>query len=197
MDQHTETGIIQPKIYYYHNRSILWDGGSYFNKVLGIAYTSGHGKVPEEKHNIIKQVDWVTGCAFFARNSVLREVGLLPRNFFIYYEDVDLSLRIRKAGYSLIYHPDSVIYHIAGVSNKKKIKGKEGFVNPIVHYLNIRNRIWVLKKHTPFICIPTVSLYSFFYIIAIMGYFVARLRFNKFKQVCKAVKDGLAGHVKY
>lgn len=197
MDAHPETGAIQPKIYYYHNRSLLWDGGSYFNRVLGIAYTSGHGKVPAEKHNRTRQVDWITGCAFLTRNDILKKTGLLPANFFIYYEDVDLSFRIKKLGYSLIYQPEAVIYHIAGVSNKKKTRGKEGFVNPIVHYLNIRNRIWLLKKHTPLIFAPTVTLYTFFYTLMVMGYFAARFRFQKLKATVKAVKDGVTGSIQY
>lgn len=197
MDAHPRAGAIQPKIFYYHNRSVLWDGGSYFNALLGIAYTSGHGKKPSEKHTILKKVDWVTGCAFFTRNSILKETGLLASNFFIYYEDVDLSFRIKKLGYELIYHPGSVIYHIAGVSNKKTTKDKEGFVNPIVHYLNTRNRIWLLKEHTPIIFVPTVTIYTFFYTVAVMLYFTARLRFKKLAAVSRAIKDGLTGTVKY
>lgn len=197
MDEHPETGAIQPKIYYHHNRSILWDGGSYFNRILGIAYTSGHGKVPGKKHEVIKEVDWITGCCLLTRNSILKETGFLAKNFFIYYEDVDLSFRIKKTGSKLIYHPGSVIYHIAGVSNKTKTKGKEGFVNPIVHYLNFRNRIWLLKQYTPLIYAPTVIVYNFFYTLAVLFYFALRFRFKKLASVVKAVKDGLTGSVQY
>lgn len=197
MDVHPDVGIIQPKIMYEHNRSLLWNGGSYFNQWLGIAWTSGHNKPPSTKHETIKEVDWVTGCALLTRNQILKESGLLAANFFIYYEDVDLSFRIKKMGYRLVYHPQSIIYHIAGASNKKKTKGKEGFVNPIVHYLNVRNRIWLLKKHTPWYFVPTVTGYIFLYISAIMIYFVARLRFKKFFAVTRAVKDGLQGSVQY
>lgn len=197
MDQHPDIGAIQPKIFYHQDRTLLWDGGSYFNRLLGITYTSGLGKKPAQKHNIIKPVDWVTGCCFLTRNTILQETGLLAKNFFIYYEDVDLSFRIKQLGYKLIYYPDSVIYHIAGASNKKKEKGKEGYVNPIVHYLNFRNRIWLLKKYTPIYYAPTVILYTFFYTLTVMLYFAARFRFNKLSAVGKAVKDGLKGSVQY
>lgn len=197
MDKHPETGAIQPKIFYHHDRTLLWDGGSYFNPVFGITYTSGLGKKPAQQHNIIKPVDWVTGCCFLTRNAILKETGLLAKNFFIYYEDVDLSFRIKKLGYELTYHPEAVIYHIAGASNKKKTKGKEGFVNPVVHYLNFRNRIWLLKKYTPFIFAPTVVMYTFFYTLAVMLYFTARFRFRKLSAVAKAIKDGLTGSVQY
>ncbi len=197
MDHNPGTGVIQPKIFYHHDRTLLWDGGSYFNPVWGIAYTKGLGKQPGNDYNTIKKVDWVTGCGFLTRNSILQKSGLLAKNFFIYYEDVDLSFRIKKLGYQLVFHPDSVIFHIAGASNKRKEKGKEGFVNPVVHYLNTRNRIWLLKEHTPFYYIPTVFMYTFFYTLTVMLYFAARFRFKKLAAVGKAVKDGLSGRVQY
>ncbi len=197
MDNHPDIGVIQPKIFYHHDKTLLWDGGSYFNPVLGIAYTRGLGKIPGSRYNCIKDVDWVTGCCFLTRNSILQETGLLAKNFFIYYEDVDLSFRIKKKGYRLVFYPDSVIYHIAGASQKRKEKGKEGFVNPFVHYLNTRNRIWLLKKHTPSIFIPTVILYTFFYTLALMLYFAVRFRIKKLKAVLKAVKDGVKGNIQY
>ena len=195
MDENPSVGIIQPRIHFNHNREKLWNAGSYYNKWLGYFYTSGFNKLPEPKFLSLKPVDWITGCAFFTRNSILRETGLLPDNMFIYSEDVDLSLRIAAKGYKLIYHPSSVIYHIAGMSNKSKVKGKEGFVNPIVHYLNQRNRIWVIKKYTPWYCIPTTILFNFFYIAGIMGYFASRGRFTKLKAVCNALRDGITGSI--
>ena len=197
MDSHPEAGVIQPLIYFDHDRSLVWTAGSYYNKWLGYTASVNYNKPLEKENAQIKEVDWITGCAFFTRASVLKETGLLADNLFIYYEDVDLSFRIKKAGHKLIYHPGSVIYHIAGMSNKNKVKGKEGFVNPIVHYLNVRNRIWFLKRYTSPLHSLTVIPFNFFYIIALMAYFALRLRFRKLKTVVKAVKDGLSGNIHY
>lgn len=195
MNEHSDIGVIQPLIYFAHNRSLVWDGGSYFNRWLGYPYTKNNGKPLEPVNSMIKEVDWVTGCAFFTRTSILKKAGLLAENLFIYCEDIDLSFRIKKEGYRLMFHPGSVVYHIAGMSNRSKTKGKEGFVNPVVHYLNVRNRIWLLKKYTTLPYSPCVIVFNFFYIVALMAYFVARLRFTKFKSVLKAVKDGLKGNI--
>jgi len=129
------------------------------------------------------------------RASVLKNVGLLKEAFFIYYEDVDLSFRIKNAGYQLDYVPSSVIYHIAGMSQKTNKKGKEGFVSPKVHYLNARNRIWFLKVHTPWWAIPTTFFYQFMYYLAVSFYFLSRLRFNKFKAWLTCIKDGILSSV--
>jgi GT2 family glycosyltransferase len=196
MDEHTSIAAIQPRIHFNHNRELLWNGGSYHNKCLGYFYSSGLNQKPGPKHQEIKKVDWITGCAFFTRNSILQQTGLLAENMFMYSEDVDLSLRIRSLGYQIMYHPKSVIYHIAGMSNKSKTKGKEGFVNPLVHYYNQRNRLWVLKKYTPWYFVPTALIFNFFYIAMVMGYFAVRGRFGKLKAVARAVKDGFTGSIK-
>ncbi|MBL0882573.1 MAG: glycosyltransferase [Chitinophagaceae bacterium] len=190
MIAHNTVGAIQPRIHFHHNRNILWNGGSYHAKWIGHFYTKGIFKKPTATYLQLKKTDWITGCAFLVRNSILKQTGLLATKMFIYSEDVDLSMRIRALGYTLVYHPDALIYHIAGMSNKSKTKGKEGYVNPIVHYLNQRNRIWVLKKYTPWYCVPTAFMFNIFYVSLIIGYFATRGRFSKMKAVLKAVKDG-------
>ncbi len=191
MDEHPEVGIIQPKIYCHHDKSLIWDGGSYFNPIFTLPYTPGALKKERAAHNQLKKVDWVTGCAFFTRANILKKSGLLNEKFFIYFEDVDLSFRIKKLGYQLIYHPKSVVYHIAGMSNKSKSKQKEGYVNPIVHYLIQRNRIWFLKRYTnPIFVVPTI-LYHASYSIAVMIYFTLRGRFKKLNALLRGIKDGI------
>jgi hypothetical protein len=122
---------------------------------------------------------------------VLKQVGLLEEKYFIYHEDVDLSLRIKKAGYSLWIEPASVIYHIAGMSQKAKSKGKEGFVSPKVHYLNARNRIWTLRKYTKPLEWPSVFTYQLIYMLTVSLYFIGRGRFSKLNSWWKGIRHGL------
>lgn len=197
MDQHPECGIIQPRIFFHTNRKLLWNGGSYYSKILGWTYTKGYNKRSGAKYEYIKKVDWVTGCAFLTRNVILEKTGLLASNLFIYYEDVDLSFRIKKLGYTLIYHPYSVVYHIAGMANKNKTKGNEGYINPIVHYLSHRNQIWLLKQYTSWYYIPTILIFHLFYTFAVIVYFVSRRRFKKLRATIRGVRDGIVGSIKY
>ena len=197
LDQDATVGAVQPLIYFHHDRNVIWNAGSSFNPLLGICSTPDYNKKDpgHQYKNKSKKIDWITGCAFMMRASVLKNVGLLKEAFFIYYEDVDLSFRIKNAGYQLAYVPSSVIYHIAGMSQKTNKKGKEGFVSPKVHYLNARNRIWFLKVHTPWWAIPTTFFYQFMYYLAVSFYFLSRLRFNKFKAWLTCIKDGILSSV--
>ncbi len=193
MELHPDCGAIQPKIYFNHDRKKIWNGGSYFLSWLGWTYSKRYMRREGVLQNEFQQVDWITGCAFMTRTSILKDIGLLKASFFIYYEDVDLSFRIRSKGYQLIYHPLSVIYHIAGSSNKAKVKGKEGYANPIVHYLNSRNHIWFLKTWTKWYQWPSTLLILFLYYVSIMFYFAFRCRWGKLLSVIRGIQDGMKG----
>lgn len=79
------------------------------------------------------------GVCMFIRMSALKESGLLDEDFHIYFEEFDLCWRMSLLGYKHISIPSSVIFHIGGVTYKKKSYRWS--------YLNHRNSIIVLIKN--------------------------------------------------
>lgn len=67
----------------------------------------------------IHAVDVLSGAFMLIRRSALMKVGLLDEDFFMYGEDIDLSYRIRQAGYTNYYYPHTTIIHYKGESTKK------------------------------------------------------------------------------
>jgi GT2 family glycosyltransferase len=65
------------------------------------------------------QVDWVPGAFSIIRPEALQRVGLFDPKFFLYYEEVDLCLRIKCAGLEVWYWPDVVVTHIGGESSRQ------------------------------------------------------------------------------
>ncbi len=61
-------------------------------------------------------VDWVSGASFMVRTDVLRAVGRFDEDFFLYWEEVELCHRIRKAGFEIHGLPAARVTHIGGVS---------------------------------------------------------------------------------
>ncbi len=182
----------QPLIYYnQQRRHIIWNAGGKLIPQLGLSLTKMEGKTkPESLHG--QETDWITGCAFFIKTSVLKETGLLKEFFFFgSFEDVDLSTRIRNAGYKLWFEPSSIVYHSVGNSSSSKVKGKEGFLNPRVHYLAQRNQMIYIKQHTSPIFIPLAVLVQLGKMGAYTGYFLARWRPNKLKLAWRGFWDGL------
>jgi GT2 family glycosyltransferase len=85
------------------------------------------------------KIDVLSGAFMMLRKSVLDEVGLLDEAFFMYGEDIDLSYRIKKAGYENYYYADSTIIHYKGESTKK------GSLNYVKVFYNAM--IIFAKKH--------------------------------------------------
>lgn len=65
------------------------------------------------------EVDWVPGAFSIVRSSALKQVGVFDPAFFLYYEEVDLCVRLKQAGYSIWYWPDVVITHLGGESSRQ------------------------------------------------------------------------------
>ena len=67
----------------------------------------------------IHPVDVLSGAFMLLRRSALDKAGLLDEAFFMYGEDIDLSYRIKLAGYENYYFPETTIIHYKGESTKK------------------------------------------------------------------------------
>jgi len=86
------------------------------------------------ENNELKEVDYITGANMFIRKVVLDKVGLFDEDFFLYFEETELSFRFRKNGYKSIIIPDAKIIHLCGKSfkgfnlQKEKIWKKSEFL---------------------------------------------------------------------
>jgi GT2 family glycosyltransferase len=134
-------GALNPKIYYSDPPDRLWYAGGAFSLWRGVAQHWGRKSVDRGQYNALREVTYVSGCALLVRASVLRTVGLLDETLFIYAEDADLSVRIRKAGYRLAYVPMARLWHKEGFDTRQN-SGQA-----YRYRLYIRNSLWVLTKH--------------------------------------------------
>lgn len=182
LDNNPGIGAVQPKIFYNHDRNLIWHAGGKYFPAFTHPRTLGNNKVDAPEFNVQKEVDWVTGCALLVKTEVVRKVGLLNDLFFYGgYDDVDWSLRIRKAGFKLFYCPKSIIYHVATVASKTDQPGKEGLLRPYFHYLINRNQIILMRLHTSLVFKFTSYLYQFLKFGAYSFYFLVRNRPRKLR----------------
>lgn len=64
----------------------------------------------------VKDVDFISGAAMFIRKAVIEKTGRFDEDFFLYFEETELSYRIHKAGYKSIILPFIKIIHLEGSS---------------------------------------------------------------------------------
>jgi GT2 family glycosyltransferase len=100
------------------------------------------------------EADYAAGCALFVRSAVARQIGLLDPAFFIYYEDVDWSLRCKKAGYQVVVAWQAHIYH-KGTPDQTRQKA------PIHWYYYLRNQRRFIGRYIAWRCRgPLIERYN-------------------------------------
>jgi len=65
----------------------------------------------EWNHASVAEVDWGLGAAMLVRKRALPAAQLFDERFFLYFEDVDLCLRLHRAGWKVLYNPAAVMTH--------------------------------------------------------------------------------------
>lgn len=118
-----EVGEVGSVLKYAHspNRIQAWGGGS-VNLWTGI---TRHFHKPVAQH----ELDYLTAASVLIPAAVLRRVGLLDEGYFMYWEDVDLSYRIRRAGWKLAVAPDAVLLHKESASTVRKSPAQDRYTS--------------------------------------------------------------------
>jgi GT2 family glycosyltransferase len=112
MGAHEKAGALGPRIADPGGRHqwSAWRFPTPAVSVLGMP-TLGRLGIAQAKNIQPRAVDWVLGAAILLRREALDEVGLFDEGFFIYFEEVDLCLRLRRAGWEVRYFPAVTVVH--------------------------------------------------------------------------------------
>lgn len=122
---------------------VLWYVGGKIDWTNLLAYHIGIDEVDRGQFDRPLETDYATGCVMLISREVIERVGRLDDRYFLYSEDVDFSLRVRRAGLKVMYCPSSVIYHKIGRSTG-------GAGSPLQQYYQTRNRLFLAFKYAPF-----------------------------------------------
>lgn len=132
-----------PKIYF-ADTARLWFAGGEFSLWTARARHRGWKTEDRGQFDIPADMTLATGCALLLRCSALREIGLLDERFFAYLEDVEWSVRARRAGYRLRFVPQAVLWHDCGGTSVGML-GRRSQWFP--QRLSSRNLALLARKH--------------------------------------------------
>jgi len=173
--------VTSPKIkFYYTPDTIQYAGFRSINTLTGRSATIGEMEKDTGQYNQSKPTRAAHGCAMMVKREIFEKTGMFPEIFFLYYEERDLSARILKAGYTIWYAADALIYH-----KESMTVGKE---NPAKVYYLTRNRILYMRRNTGFVNQAIFALFFTFFTIpkSIMIYLAER-KFQHLKLFWKAI----------
>ena len=106
----TAVGAVQPKILYHYTPDTIDNVGQEMD-IFGFGFGRGHKQKDRGQFDKEEEIFFASGVAFSARSSLLKQIGVFDEAYVFYYEDTDLSWRIRLAGFKILYCPASVVYH--------------------------------------------------------------------------------------
>jgi GT2 family glycosyltransferase len=115
------------------------------NNAGSIVLTSGYGadrgyqEVDAGQYDTAEEVFALCGCAVALRTEAGRAVGWFDEDFFLYYEDTDLSWRLRAAGWAVRYEPTAVVRHVHSATSVEW--------SPTFVFHTDRNRLLMLVKN--------------------------------------------------
>jgi GT2 family glycosyltransferase len=135
---------VSGKIYYYpasigDRENIIWYAGAFQKWHTGYHHI---GVLEEDKgqFEMPMQTPYASGCLMLMNGEIVRKLGVLSKEYFIYWEESDWCMRAKAIGYTCWYEPKSVIYH--NFTNAPL--GKE---RPFYMYMQFRNSFIFAKRH--------------------------------------------------
>lgn len=133
--------VTAPKMYFAYPPNRIWyDGGKLdFEKGCGVHFRFGTVDIKNEQ-KCSQKVTAAPFCCVLLPSEVVRKVGLLHTQYFMYLEDSDYCARLLENHIEIIYCPGAVLWHKVSYSmgNAK---------NPLILYYFTRNRLFFTRRH--------------------------------------------------
>ncbi|MBI2443366.1 MAG: glycosyltransferase family 2 protein [Candidatus Levybacteria bacterium] len=140
-------GIFVPKIYFYpgteyhHDRykekewgKVLWYAGGNIDWKNVLASHRGVDEVDAGQYDGEDKTLFATGCCIILPKVILEEIGMFDDRYYLYFEDIDLSMRVKNAGFFVYFVPKAVLWH-------KNAQSAGGPGSNLQEYFITRNRL--------------------------------------------------------
>ena len=135
--QTTGAPVVAPLIVYFGEPDRVWYGGGAFSRMRALGtHVLENERVDASQTRT--STAFVCGCCFLMRSDIARRIGGFDESFVAYVEDVELSVRLMKAGIEMLYEPAARVLHRvtpSDVASPSQIRQRD------------RNRRRVVRRH--------------------------------------------------
>ena len=158
LESDRQIGMVCPKIRFtWGDNLIQFAGYTPLSRVTLRNNAIGYNESDYGQYDTAHPTPYGHGAAMMVRREAIDKAGMMPTCFFLYYEELDWSMMIRRAGYTIWYEPASTIYH--------KESQTTGQASPLRTYYITRNRLFFVQRNSP---LPWRYL-SYLYLIFVAG----------------------------
>jgi len=162
-DTEVEPEVLQDLLYLSRNKQKILVGNiiHYFSAKNDVMYCGGfkvrkfiHGVVDVKKEKDIQHIEAIAGASIFTHISTFQDLGVLPEDYFMYWEETDFCTKAKQAGYTFEVNTKSKIFdHVGATSNSNFLR----------EYLYLLNGLRFYKKYylayLPIILMSTIAKY--------------------------------------
>lgn len=152
--KNSDWSILSPKIYFapgceYHGEryqdkdrgKVIWYAGGILDRANIYASHRGVDEIDRGQYDKLSNTDFATGCCMLIKREVVDKIGLFDPKYYLYYEDVDYSVRAVNRGLRVIYSPNFFLWHKNAASSQKP-------GSPLHVYYQTRNRLYFGFKYS-------------------------------------------------
>ncbi|MBL7783685.1 MAG: glycosyltransferase family 2 protein [Saprospiraceae bacterium] len=143
-EQHPKAGIVSPLICYMPDESggpdtVQYAGMTPIHPLTGRNRIVGNKETDRGQYSKPAITAYAHGAAMMVPRGVIDQVGPMQEDFFLYYEELDWSERIRRAGYEIWMQPLARVYHKESMTVEK--------MGALKTFYMTRNRMWFMRRH--------------------------------------------------
>lgn len=140
-----EAGFAASLIYFADRPDVIWYAGATVTPPAGHFVHRGLGEKDRGQFVHVEEAGFACACSLLVRARTVEDIGPLPTDYFLYWEDVAWSSMAAAAGWKILFVPRSRVWHESGAS----LTSEEGPPELLrLHYLT-RNRILYHRRHRP------------------------------------------------
>ena len=181
LESSPKIGMVSPKIKFsWGDTPIQFAGYTPLSKITLRNCSIGCGEQDNGQYDTAHPTPYAHGAAMMVKREVIDKASPMPECYFLYYEELDWSMMIRRAGYNIWYEPACTIFH--------KESQTTGQNSPLRTYYITRNRLLFAKRN---INSPQKYL-TYFYLIGIVALRdIIKYTFHRRPDLAKATLKGL------
>lgn len=140
LESRAEIGGVSPKIRFaFPPRNIQFAGFTPLSHITLRNQTFGFGCPDDGSFDTPHSTPYLHGAAMMVKREVIEKIGMMPEIFFLYYEELDWSTAMTRAGYELWYEPRCTVFH--------KESQSTGHLSKLRTYYLTRNRLLYARRN--------------------------------------------------
>ena len=140
LESSDKIGAVCPKIRFsWEHHPIQYAGYTPLSPITMRNHAIGFGEDDHGQYDTPHPTPYAHGAAMMVKREVIDKAGFMPECYFLYYEELDWSMMIRRAGYDIWYEPACTIYH--------KESQTTGQASALRTYYVTRNRLLFVRRN--------------------------------------------------